>query len=351
MVKTQQAVSIPPGITVAGDEREGRKLGEEYAMVMLRAFNGEADANILKAKYNNMAMLQKRMTKSRDDINRFGRTMGISITEDYLSLRLIELRLAYEWERKKQQEREEQAFLKEQAREEEKARKEAQRAEREAAQEEERERKHLAEKERMLAELRRDFEAKKLDLGNAVVMPKEAQESLRARLAEQECELAKLESQRDTLIAAVAHAHERREVAISLAQLTKRGYVYILSNIGSFGEDMFKIGMTRRENPNERVKELASASVPFPFDIHAMVLTDDAPALENKLHEYFANRRVNRVNPRKEFYKARIEEIQAAVKAVHSTPVEFKQIIPEAAEHRETQAVIREEREFTLAVV
>ena len=102
-----------------------------------------------------------------------------------------------------------------------------------------------------------------------------------------------LESQRDTLITAVDRAHERREVAISLAQLTKRGYVYILSNIGSFGEGLFKIGMTRREDPNDRVKELASASVPFPFDIHAMILTANAPALENKLHEFFFDHRAS----------------------------------------------------------
>ena len=117
MIQSQQAVEIPQGITVAGDEKAGQKLGQEYAKVMLRAFNGEADAGIAKAKYNNMAMLQKRMTKSREQINKFGQTMQISIAEEYLNLRLQELRLAYEWERKSKRNGEEQAELKEQARE------------------------------------------------------------------------------------------------------------------------------------------------------------------------------------------------------------------------------------------
>jgi hypothetical protein len=343
MVKEKQAVEIPPGITVAGDEREGRKLGEEYAKVMLRAFNGEADADILKAKYNNMEMLQKRMTKSREQVNKLGGTMQISISDEYLQHRLKELRLAYEWERKKQQEKEEQAYLKEQAREEENARREAEKAEREAAKREREEQQKLEEKERMLDELRRDFERKKQDLEGHVVLSKKQQEAVNAQLEQQKRDILELETYRDTLIVAVKEAHEKRQAAISLAQMTKRGYVYILSNIGSFGEGWFKIGMTRREDPNVRVRELSSASVPFPFDIHAMVLTNDAPALENRLHQYFSDRRVNKVNPRKEFFEVTISEIRQAIDEVYEPPVEFRQIVAEAAEFRETEAVRREE--------
>lgn len=342
-IKAKAAVEVPPGITVDGDERAGKKLGDEYARVMLRAFNGEADASIAKARYNNMQILQKRMEKSREQINKLGTTMGISIAPPYLELRLKELRLAYESERKKQQEREEQAYLRELAREEEKARREAEKAKREAEKLEEEERQRLTEKESMLAELKKQFEDRRMTLEHDAALSQEQQAQLRAQMIEQEQEINNLESQRDTLITAVQEAHERRERAISLAEMTKRGYVYILSNIGSFRDNWFKIGMTRREDPNQRIKELASASVPFPFDVHAMILTNDAPALENALHVHFADRRVNKVNSRKEFFEVTIEEIESALDEVCSSPIEFR-AIAEAAEYRETEAIRKEEQ-------
>lgn len=101
-----------------------------------------------------------------------------------------------------------------------------------------------------------------------------------------------------------------KERAISQAQLTKSGYVYIISNIGSFGENIYKIGMTRRLEPEDRVRELSGASVPFPFDIHAMIYTENAPALENLLHKNFNNKRVNLINQRREFFNVSLDEIE-----------------------------------------
>jgi hypothetical protein len=137
-------------------------------------------------------------------------------------------------------------------------------------------------------------------------------------------------------------AHAKSQRAISLAQQTKAGHVYIISNIGSFGENTFKIGMTRRLDPLDRVRELGDASVPFTFDVHAMIYTEDAPTLENELHKAFAENRINLVNYRKEFFNITLEEIQRAVQ-IKAPEAEFY-ITAEAREHRESLA-IRAQRE------
>ncbi len=129
---------------------------------------------------------------------------------------------------------------------------------------------------------------------------------------------------------------------LSEAQKTKAGNVYVISNIGSFGENIYKIGMTRRLEPQERVDELGDASVPFKFDVHAMIKSDDAPALENKLHELFKLKSVNRVNYRKEFFRVTLEEIEQAVKEYTNADIEFTKIA-EAKEYRETQAILLSE--------
>ena len=133
-------------------------------------------------------------------------------------------------------------------------------------------------------------------------------------------------------------AHERKERAISMAQQTKRGHVYIISNIGSFGEQVYKIGMTRRLEPVDRIKELGDASVPFQFDIHAMIYSEDAPTLENALHKAFANKKVNMLNYRKEFFKVTLDEIEQKAKEI-GLETEFTRL-PEAMEYRETLAIL-----------
>lgn len=120
---------------------------------------------------------------------------------------------------------------------------------------------------------------------------------------------AKLNSKIEELQQRIAEIEEKKR-AISQAMLTKTGHVYIISNIGSFGENIYKIGMTRRLEPMDRVKELGSASVPFPFDVHAMIRTSDAPSLEKALHTHFDQRRLNLENGRKEFFHVSIDEIR-----------------------------------------
>ena len=124
--------------------------------------------------------------------------------------------------------------------------------------------------------------------------------------------------------------------------------MYILSNVGAFGDGVYKIGMTRRLEPLERVKELGGAPVPFPFDVHAMIYGEDAPALECKLHQHFASRRINLVNLRREFFRVSLDEIRAAV-AHHFGHVTFV-TVPQAAEYRQTLA-LRKEQEIEPAAL
>lgn len=124
-----------------------------------------------------------------------------------------------------------------------------------------------------------------------------------------------------------------------MAQQTRRGHVYIISNVGSFGEDVYKIGLTRRLEPMDRIRELGDASVPFDFDVHAIILSDDAPALETKLHKHFLLRQVNKVNHRKEFFRAALSDIRSEIE---SLGVEARwTMLSEAKEFRESQAIER----------
>ena len=224
----------------------------------------------------------------------------------YLNARLDELKWAVAVQELKKRAADEQRELRERMREEEKARKEFERAQKEAAKEE--------------AMLQKAMEKAKAMLAEASDAQKEKYES----------QLAELEQK---LIA----AEEKNKRALSMAQQTKHGTVYVISNVGSFGENVYKVGMTRRLDPMDRVKELGDASVPFPFDVHAFIECDDAPALENALHHDLALAQVNKVNPRKEFFKANISHIK---KLVEDRGLEASwTIAAQAAEYRESMAI------------
>ncbi len=195
-----------------------------------------------------------------------------------------------------QVEREEQARLREQMREDLARQREIEEAEAEAAR---------AERERVAAEAA---------LAAAVA---------RARADAVAHHAAAHASEVEALRARLAEAEAKAQRAVSLAQLTRAGHVYVISNLGSFGPGVFKIGMTRRKEPMDRVHELGDASVPFPFDVHTMIRCEDAPALEAALHKRFRSRQVNRVNPRKEFFRVTIEEVIAAVRE-HYGEVEYR---------------------------
>lgn len=279
LIKGEQAVVCRTEWSVGGSAAEGRKMTKQTHKLMLRAFNGECDAALAKVRWDNILKMEERVRKAADTINKAAEVNQSYITQGYIDLKIQELRLTYELQAKIQEEKEEQKRIQEEMREEERARREIAKAQEAAEKEEARYQKAL---EKAREELKK-ADGSKFD-------------KLQAQIAQLEAQLQS--------------ASEMKQRAISQAQLTKAGHVYVISNIGSFGEEMFKIGMTRRLDPMDRVKELGDASVPFEFDVHAMVYSDNAPELERKLHLEFAGRRVNLVNPRKEFFQVSLDELE-----------------------------------------
>jgi hypothetical protein len=297
-------------LTYNGSEAQGRQLLKRILRLMLRAFNGECDSFIARVNYRNIEAMKKRITSSYDQINQLAETWHCSISEAYLKNRISELELVYEYEEAKQKEREEQARIREQMREEEKAAKEAEKA-RQQADKEEQQYQALLERAQ----------------GEAAVASETEKERLNAKVHELQKRIAEI---------------EEKKRAISQAMLTKFGHVYIISNLGSFGENVYKIGMTRRLEPMDRVKELGDASVPFPFDVHALIRTSDAPRLENALHKHFNHRRLNLENDRKEFFHVSIEEIRDELETLKEQlglESELRlTLLAEAKEYRMSQA-------------
>lgn len=274
---------------------------------VIDAFNGRVDAILSRTKHDNHGTLEQEIRDAFSLVNLNGKAFrDARILPSYLDARLAELKWAVIAQELKQKEREEQRRIKEQMREEEKARREYERAMKEAEQEE--------------ALLKKALE-------------KARQEANQATAAER----AKLEEQVALLNQKLSEAEAKNQRAISMAQQTRKGNVYIVSNIGSFGEEVFKIGMTRRLDPMDRIYELSDASVPFDFDVHAMIACDDAPALESVLHEAFEEMRINKVNYRKEFFRVPLDRVRTLLSST-GYEVTFT-MLAEAHEYRETQVL------------
>lgn len=306
MIKTKQACVCHIPWTVQGSKREGQKMTARNIKLMLRAFNNECDSAILKVKWNNVQKMEERMKKAYEAINKLGAPNQINIIHDYLDLKLEELYLAHEYKEKLYEEKEEQRRIREQIREEVRVQKEIEKTKNEADQEEKR-------YEKALEQVRKEMENAE---GEKVSILTEKMVYLEKQLKE---------------------AQKKGERAVSRAQMTKSGVVYVISNIGSFGHGVYKIGMTRRLEPMDRVRELGDASVPFPFDVHAMITSDNAPELEKKLQKFFNERRLNLVNNRKEFFNVSLEDIEKIVKECPGE-TKFKSVI-EAREFNETLAI------------
>ncbi len=193
---------------------------------------------------------------------------------------------------------------------------------------------HIAEEKSRQKELdQKQFEAEEQEriLEEKRLAIEEALETATAELK------GELEQQRLDLEQQILDTHKQYERAKSMAQLTRQGHVYVISNIGSFGKNVFKIGMTRRLEPLDRVKELGDASVPFSFDVHAMINCKDAPKLEKALHEELEKFRVNKINLRKEFFNVDIESIIEMVEKHHGE-VEYL-ANPEALQYIQTMEI------------
>ncbi|MGQ2983234.1 DUF4041 domain-containing protein [Flavobacterium sp.] len=307
MINEGTAATCSKNWTIDGSEAKGKASTTRLVKLVLRAFNGESDALIAKVKWNNVNQLRDRILKSYEAINKLGEGNAVAINRTYYTLKIQELKLEYEYQAKKQREKEAMKAIQDELREEEKAKRDFERAQKQAEKEE-------GIYQRALEKIQREMGVADLET--------------QARLKEQ---IAVLEAE-------LEEARLRKERALSMAQQTKRGHVYIISNIGSFGENVYKIGMTRRLEPLDRVRELGDASVPFLFDVHAMIYSDEARTLENELHKAFEHRKVNMLNQKREFFKVTLEEIEEQIKIL-GFKAEFT-ALAEAMEYRNTLSLL-----------
>ncbi|WP_223639036.1 DUF4041 domain-containing protein [Corallococcus sp. EGB] len=276
---------------------------------VLDAFNGKVDSILAGVRHDNFGTLEQKVKDAFSVVNNNGQAFrNARIAPDYLAVRMEELKWAVVANELKLKEREEQRLIKERIREEEKAQREFEKAQRDAEKEEELLRKAME-------EARREFE--------------KAGDEQKSKYEEQLAQLAQK----------LQEAEEKNKRAISMAQQTKTGHVYVISNVGSFGENVFKVGLTRRLEPLDRIRELGDASVPFEFDVHALIHSEDAPTLERELHKRFVREQVNKVNPRKEFFRLTLQTIRQVVDGM-GLQAQWT-MTAEAREFRETQAVER----------
>lgn len=300
LIKNKQAVTGNTNWQVNGNASKGKKMVSDTQKLLLRAFNSECDELVSKVKYTNFDASLDKIYKSAETISKLGTIMDIAITQQYLSAKVKELRLAFEYQTQKQKEKEELKIARAEQREQ--------------------------------VKIQREIEEQRKKLEKEQTHYQTAFEKIKSQLAlhPDDPDLlekkAKLENQLGDIDKALINIDYRQ------ANM-KAGYVYIISNIGAFGENVYKIGMTRRLDPQDRVDELGDASVPFNFDVHAMIFSDDAPALEAALHRAFENRKLNMVNQRREFFNVTLDEIKEVIKENFDKTVEFIDV-PDAEQYR-----------------
>lgn len=282
LIKEGRAFELTSEISWNGSLSKGRARQKRHGDFLITAFNAEVDNLIANTNLTNFNKNAKKIEKWFDKANKNGDDSFVEINRELLRLRLEEQRYFFEHKYKKEMELEDQRYMREVLREESKLKKEIE---------------HFVvarEKEEMTYRKALDIALADIQVANS-----EAVDRLNTHIEE--------------LTAKLERATSEKERALSMAQLTRSGYVYIISNKGSFGEGVYKIGMTRRLEPMDRVRELGDASVPFFFDVHALIPSDDAPSLESQLHNKFSSRRVNKVNSRREFFKVSFDEIEQAL--------------------------------------
>ena len=284
-------------------EKETRK--EKLIRQALRCFNAECDNILMNVELKNIDSMRNKVQKSFDTINQLYSSNGLALSYDLLQLKLEQVTLIYTQMLKAIQEKEIQQEIKEQMRAEAKAEREIEEQKRKVEKDL---KQHLSQVNRLMKFMQKT----QLDAERQLYIE---------QIKELEEKIKVLEADKEKILKREANA--------------KAGFVYVISNIGSFGEDIYKIGMTRRLEPMDRIKELSSASVPFEFDVHAMIFSSDAPELENMLHKHFSEYAVNKVNPRKEFFKISLDDIEKVVKENFDNTVQFTKI-PLATEYRQS---------------
>ncbi|NTL17072.1 DUF4041 domain-containing protein [Enterococcus faecium] len=282
------AVSVP----LILNKREKNNLKKK----MLIPFDSEVKGLLNKLTSSNIDSTREKIIKIFDKINNLLKNDNAELRKGLLEFKLQELELHYSYLVKITEEKEQQKAIKEQMIEEEKVRREI-----------DREKKRIDKEQRQF-----NSEISKLIAYMQKANADVEKELYANKIQELEEKLKELEVIRENVL--------QRELN------TRAGYVYVISNIGSFGEDIYKIGMTRRLEPMDRIKELSSASVPFEFDVHAMIFSEDAPSLETKLHNHFRKQEVNKINQRKEFFKVSLDEIEKVVLENYNGTVTFTKL-------------------------
>lgn len=305
MIKDKSAVNYFDNWAVDGSKAKGRKMTNDNIKQILRSFNNECEASINKVKYNNIQSIEKRIKTSFEQLNKLNKSIKLSITNEFLNLKLNELYLAYEYERKKQDEKEELKEQREREREEKALQKEIQSKKKVID-------KDIKHYQNLIDELKKKISESRSD---------EERDSIEQQIIDLGVKVKEREEEKEELDYRTAHA--------------SAGYVYIISNIGAFGDDVVKIGVTRRIDPLERIGELSSASVPFKFDVHALIFSYDAYKLETELHQYFNSYRINKVNNRKEFFKVPISKIEEKLAEYGELTIDFRANV-DAEEYRES---------------
>lgn len=300
MIKRDTAIVGAKDWTVNGSKSKGNKLLSDIKKLFLHAFNSDCEDVIGKVKYSNYDMSLKKIRQSAESIEKLGKMMSLRVTSEYMNAKIEELHLAFEYQLKKQQEKEELKAARAEQREQAKIQKE------------------LEEQRKNIEKEQSHYQTALEKLQNQLKLHPDDPDFLSKK--------KEIESRLFDIEKALTNIDYRQ------ANM-KAGYVYIISNIGAFGENVYKIGMTRRLDPQERIDELGDASVPFNFDVHAMIFSDDAPALEAALHRSFENRKLNMVNQRREFFNVTLDEIKEVVKKNFDKTVEFVDI-PDAEQYR-----------------
>lgn len=306
LIKNSSAVSISSSTATKKETNANIKQ-------ILRSFNSECDNVLLNLSVKTIDTARNKITKSFETLNKIFAVNHIQLNQNLLQYKLEELNLVYTYELKKEQEKEQQKAIKEQMIEEEKIRREI---------------------ERQKAKLEKDRTQCSNEINKLMNYMQRTQDDIEKQLY-----IDKIKDLEDK----IKELEKEKSSVLERERNARAGYVYVISNIGSFGNDIYKIGMTRRLEPMDRIKELGSASVPFEFDVHAMIFSDDAPALETALHQKFAKQSVNRVNLRKEFFRVSLKEIEAVVKENYNNTATFTHI-PVAKEYNETLEILNQEK-------
>lgn len=302
LIKSNKACHGNMNWTVNNSKSQGNKMVKDTQKLLLRAFNVECDDIINSVKISIFEKSKQRILSTSEQISKLGKTMSISITVQYVNLKMEELFLALDFAQKKQEEKERIKEERERQREEAKVQKE-------------------------IEEERKRLQKEQTHYHNAL-------EKLNEQIAKTG-ETEELIQKREDLIFKISDT-DKAIRDVDYREANKRaGYVYIISNIGAFGENVYKIGMTRRLEPMERVNELGDASVPFNFDVHALIFTDDAPALETALHKAFEHKKLNKINHRREFFRVTLEEIKQVVRNNFDKTVEWVDVA-EAEQYRQS---------------